>query len=82
MRKDVKAMGSFLGAVLMILILVVISLKASKSSDGKNSSAYVNNNRTSTNSTIRCPTCGATAKVHGSTWECGWCGDFGRVSSK
>lgn len=27
--------------------------------------------------TMRCPTCGADATVHGDQWECGWCGDCG-----
>lgn len=29
--------------------------------------------------TIRCPSCGAQAQVHGKTWECGWCGDCGTL---
>ena len=29
--------------------------------------------------TMRCPTCGAEARVRGDQWECTWCGDFGRV---
>ena len=31
--------------------------------------------------TIHCPHCGSPVKVHGSRWECGWCGDFGGISS-
>ena len=31
--------------------------------------------------TIRCPHCGSPVKVYGSRWECGWCGDFGGISS-
>lgn len=31
--------------------------------------------------TIRCPHCGSPVKVRGSRWECGWCGDFGALSS-
>lgn len=30
---------------------------------------------------IRCPHCGSPVKVRGSRWECGWCGDFGALSS-
>ena len=29
--------------------------------------------------TIRCPTCGARARVHGDMWECGFCGDCGML---
>ena len=28
---------------------------------------------------MRCPSCGSPAMIHGSTWECGWCGDSGRL---
>lgn len=30
---------------------------------------------------IRCPHCGSPVCVRGSRWECGWCGDFGALSS-
>ena len=30
---------------------------------------------------IRCPHCGSPVKVRGNQWECGWCGDFGVLSS-
>ena len=30
---------------------------------------------------VHCPTCGASVKIRGSRWECGWCGDFGSISS-
>ena len=30
---------------------------------------------------IRCPHCGSPVKIRGSRWECGWCGDFGALSS-
>lgn len=30
---------------------------------------------------IRCPHCGSPVKVLDSRWECGWCGDFGALSS-
>ena len=30
---------------------------------------------------IRCPHCGSPVMVRGSRWECGWCGDFGSISS-
>ena len=32
-------------------------------------------------STIRCPHCGSPVRIRGSRWECGWCGDFGSISS-
>lgn len=31
--------------------------------------------------TIRCPHCGSPVKIRGSRWECGYCGDFGSISS-
>ena len=30
---------------------------------------------------IRCPHCGSPVIIRGSRWECGWCGDFGSISS-
>lgn len=30
---------------------------------------------------IRCPHCGSPVKIQGSRWECGYCGDFGNISS-
>lgn len=30
---------------------------------------------------IRCPHCGSPVRVRGNRWECGWCGDFGALSS-
>lgn len=32
-------------------------------------------------STVRCPHCGSPVMVRGNRWECGWCGDFGSISS-
>ena len=31
--------------------------------------------------TIRCPYCGSPVMIRGSRWECGYCGDFGNISS-
>ena len=28
---------------------------------------------------MRCPWCGSPVMIHGSYWECGWCGDSGRL---
>ena len=30
---------------------------------------------------IRCPHCGSPVRIRGSRWECGYCGDFGAISS-
>ncbi len=30
---------------------------------------------------IQCPHCGSPVMVRGNQWECGWCGDFGTLSS-
>lgn len=31
--------------------------------------------------TIRCPHCDSPVMVRGNRWECGYCGDFGEISS-
>ena len=31
--------------------------------------------------TIRCPHCGSPVRIRGNRWECGYCGDFGSISS-
>ena len=31
--------------------------------------------------TIHCPHCGSPVMIRGSRWECGYCGDFGSISS-
>lgn len=31
--------------------------------------------------TIRCPHCGSPVRIRGSRRECGYCGDFGSISS-
>ena len=28
---------------------------------------------------MRCPWCGSPVMIRGSSWECGWCGDFGSL---
>ena len=28
---------------------------------------------------MRCPWCGSPVEIRGSSWECGWCGDFGSL---
>lgn len=30
---------------------------------------------------MRCPWCGSQVMIHGSQWECGWCGDFGLLTN-
>ena len=30
---------------------------------------------------IHCPHCGSPVMIRGNRWECGWCGDFGSISS-
>ena len=30
---------------------------------------------------IRCPHCGSPVMIRSNRWECGWCGDFGSISS-
>ena len=31
--------------------------------------------------TIRCPHCGSPVRIRGTSWECGWCKDYGPISS-
>ena len=28
---------------------------------------------------MNCPWCGSPVEIRGSSWECGWCGDFGSL---
>lgn len=32
--------------------------------------------------TIRCPHCGSPVRIQGNSWECGWCRDYGPISSR
>ena len=67
-------MGAVFGAVFVIGLVVWGTVKAGKTSGtGKPGTTYKK---------IRCPTCGADARLYGRTWECGWCGDFGQIRRK
>lgn len=67
-------MGEILGAVIALGLVIWGVVKAGRSGNTVSSGTSY--------TTMRCPTCGAQARVHGSTWECGWCGDFGHYSGK
>lgn len=53
---------------MIILLLLAIAILAAVANTGVKSSV---------DSTGRCPTCGGCIQIHGSRWECGWCGDCG-----
>lgn len=54
-----------------ILIIVPTKLIKGKSSEARTKPQY---------KYTRCPTCGDRARVYGDTWECEFCGDFGRFN--
>ena len=62
---------------LIIAGIIVLSMALGSRSNNRNSGPR----NTAPAQTIRCPNCGGQAKVHGSSWECGWCGDCGRITS-
>ena len=61
--------------VILIAIAVICAFAAVsvfRSSSGHDDGADMKRPKT-----IRCPSCGARATVHGKSWRCGWCGDSG-----
>ena len=69
-------MGVILFLILLIGFFIWIAVKDAEYS-GRNTTKA----QTSC-ATLRCPTCGAQARVNGDWWECGWCGDSGRCVRK
>lgn len=69
-------MGELLGA-LTVLALLALGIYLAGKAPAKN-----NQQQSTQEKTIRCPTCGSPATLRGSSWECGWCGDFGNFSRK
>lgn len=69
-----KLLDTILGALFVFGLVIWGTVKAGKTTN--------TNHTRVTYTTMRCPTCGADARVYGSTWECGWCGDFGRCVRK
>ena len=66
-----KPVGIIIAAVVILGIVII----------------YIANNKDLKRSrenytTMRCPTCGAEARVRGDQWECTWCGDCGRIYKK
>lgn len=66
-------MGGVLGVLLVLGLVVWGVYKAGQSPARPVTRSYT---------TMRCPTCGAEARVYGTTWECTWCGDFGSCSRR
>ena len=63
-----------MGAALIVgIILVIVFVVADAKEQVQHPRQYT---------TMLCQTCGAEARVYGSSWECTWCGDFGQIRRK
>lgn len=58
--------------VLFVLVLLVFGQIFRDEDDARDSSGET---------THRCPNCGSPVRIHGSRWECGWCGNHGDITS-
>lgn len=56
--------------LIVIIILVIVSVVADGIEQSKRPREYTK---------MKCPTCGSPARNYGTSWECMWCGDFGRI---
>lgn len=65
----------FFVMVVAIAILIIVPINPIK---GEDSEPSPEQHYTYT----RCPTCGDRARIYGDTWECEFCGDFGRICYK
>lgn len=63
-----------------VIILIVIGLAVFAAVSGKKRGAGQKSAPVS--GYVRCPTCGARARVRGNTWECGSCCDCGSVGNR
>ena len=71
-------MWAIIVAVVIIFIIWKLANGCSKGQQGP-SSNQGNSSSNRPNATFRCPNCGSPAKINGKQWECGWCGDYGRL---
>lgn len=67
-------MIEFLGIILLLLLFWFC--RKDRKTDNANAAQTV------VYSAMRCPTCGDEARIYGDTWECGFCGDCGRLTRK
>ena len=71
-------MWAIIVAVIIVFIIWKLANGCSKGQQGP-SSNQGSNSTSKTSTTFRCPNCGSPAKINGKQWECGWCGDYGRL---
>ena len=67
-------MISILGESFFLILGVLVIVATVKS--------LISSSNQKTYGNMRCPSYGAPARIHGNTWECSECRDFGRYGSK
>lgn len=65
--------------VASIIILAVVILLIAGAVIGRKKGSRTKTSKKNDLQTRTCPTCGATARVVGKQWECGFCGDCGTL---
>ena len=68
--------GALACILLFVLVIIIVWPRGGGSGSGNGAARPVNR---SARKTIRCPYCGSPAEVKGRYWECGYCGDSGRM---
>ena len=68
------ASGALTAFVLIIIIIVAALLTGSRGAD-RQSAPHTDRTR----GAMRCPYCGSPVMIRGRYWECGYCGDSGRL---
>lgn len=75
--KDSIAGGMYMAglvALFLFMSIVVVCTERHTKEDKKTTKK--------TTKTIRCPTCGSPASIHGNMWECGYCLDSGYITTR
>lgn len=68
-------MGEIISSLVVVGLVVLVFVAFGKYAENHPSPPPTPRERL----TIRCPNCGSPADVNDSWWECGWCGDSGRM---
>ena len=68
-------MSEIVSALVVAGLVVLVFVAFGKHSENRSSPPPSPRERL----TVRCPNCGSPADVKGSWWECGWCGDSGKL---
>ena len=66
-------------AIIVAVIVILIIARLFKANKQQGSPKQNDDTIPKVSTTIRCPNCGSPAKLNGKQWECGWCGDYGRL---